>query len=799
MVTHHAIASIDNDTVPPVRCDIQFENKRKLLGDFAEGNARLIENDSRSFVAAESLVDYIKWEARVDKADKIDYIVAVSSGVISGLIDVIYVGEFSLDRAETWGKEQIEKVVVRVARIEGYGGDDLRGAIKYMEDAHPFASDGNTNDFGGGRQHHLRDFSHHFSISGLFFSILTQFTGVSVGTDKDGKLLIAPIPESRKAYLGKNFAEKIAYGTIGWFFHMVSDMAGSSGLLSGGTGVPGPLVSYMKEISALPFFRNAGEGEIGFRRWVSKVFNGTFLAEHDESGRIIRDTVRKFDLRMEIGLLGELGRQTLPVLINQCVVRSFYFCRRLVREIDQLQIDSISALERIAPEDILPWGTSSMRRMITVSSGVFAWVDLSDALVRSMKSRDVSTFLLRVNYAGIATFVIACAVDIRSTLEREALNENVENPEDVLERRLSKLDCLTLDCPKARIMHSLMRQRVVYDIEREKRFKRALKKKLWLDEWSADIAQTVGAVWAADNSYFLEGDVLYRAMSDELVAAADDSWVWLVAMEVMKFAPYGQLYSENDATYKGLKPCSDYLADVFCSRQAVVDNAGLVSLSRDLASVKSSLEGKIVKRAAGAAGVVVVTAATGGLAFYFSPAIAPALAAALGAGTAGLHGAALTSASLAFLGGGALAAGGAGMAGGTMLIAGGGALLGAVGGAGVSATTTMVLATNGRCVPDECAKLLVFCKEVLLKRCGNREAVEEIHVAINERILELETEMEAIRQSRSCLEDTEDDDRDDEDDISPKKMLKIMKRSVGVLKKTQAKLAKLICNEWDVH
>ena len=70
------------------------------------------------------------------------------------------------------------------------------------------------------------------------------------------------------------------------------------------------------------------------------------------------------------------------------------------------------------------------------------------------------------------------------------------------------------------------------------------------------------------------------------------------------------------------------------------------------------------------------------------------LAAALGANTAALSGAALTSASLAFLGGGALAAGGAGMAGGTMLIVGGGALLGAVGGSGASAVTSMALATG---------------------------------------------------------------------------------------------------------
>lgn len=795
MAVQPARILVSEGSVPPVHCEMLFEKRPKLLHGVTGGIAGGGNVGASGCNVAESLQDKIEWAPHVDKADKLDYVVAVSSGVISGLIDVVYVGEFSLDRAEAWGKEHIERAVIRVAKIEGYKGSDLDGAIRHMEEAHPLASDGNTNDFGGGRQHHLRDFSHHFSISGLFFSILTQFTGMSVGTDKDGKLLVVPIPESHKKYLGKNFEEKVAYGTIGWFFHMVSDMAGSSGSLSGGTGVPGPLVSFMKELSALPFFKNATEGDIGFRRWVSKLFNGTLLAEHDESGHIIKESVRKFDLRAEIGLLGEVGRQALPVLINQCVVRSFYFCRRLAREVDQLQIDSIPALERIAPEDILPWGTPSMQRMITVSSGIFAWVDLTDALVRSMKDKDVSTFFLRINYVGVATFAISCAVDIKATLKREALDEGAENPEEALERRLSSLDCLTLDCAKARIMHSIMRQRVVYDIEREKRPKRALKKKAWLDEWSTNIVQTISAVWAADGGYFFEGDALYHAMDDELMAAEDNAWVWLAVIEAMKFVPYEQLYGGNDASYKGLALSTDYLADEFCARQTAIDNKGLKSLRRDLASVKSSLEGKVVKQVAGAAGVVVVAVATGGLAFYFAPVLAPTLAAALGAGTVGLHGAALTSASLAFLGGGALAAGGAGMAGGAMLIAGGGALLGAVGGAGVSATTAMALATNGKFVSDECAKLLVFCNEVLLKRCGNPEAVETIYTALNKRILELETEMEAIRRSGSKVENAEDGhDGDAEGQISPKKMLKVMKQSVDVLKKTQFRLAKLICN-----
>lgn len=227
-----------DDDEPLIQYDIAFTKKPHLLetgiGSFGSGTAASNTYDG----VTETLEDHIEWEPHVDEADKLDYIVAVSSGVLSGLIDVFYVGEFSLDRASEWGNDKIEKIVKKVARIEGYKGDDLNEAIKTLEKNHPLAADGNVNDFGGGLQHHFRDFSHHFSIGGLFFSVLSQFTGMAVGTDLAGNLIIRPIPESHRQFIGKNFQEKIAFGTIGWFFHMVSDMAGSSGSLMGGPASP---------------------------------------------------------------------------------------------------------------------------------------------------------------------------------------------------------------------------------------------------------------------------------------------------------------------------------------------------------------------------------------------------------------------------------------------------------------------------------------------------------------------------------------------------------------------------------
>lgn len=48
-------------------------------------------------------IDVVTWETTVKKADRVDYLMAVASGSIAGLIDIFYVGEFSLERANKWG------------------------------------------------------------------------------------------------------------------------------------------------------------------------------------------------------------------------------------------------------------------------------------------------------------------------------------------------------------------------------------------------------------------------------------------------------------------------------------------------------------------------------------------------------------------------------------------------------------------------------------------------------------------------------------------------------------------------
>ena len=134
------------------------------------------------------------------------------------------------------------------------------------------------------------------------------------------------------------------------------------------------------------------------------------------------------------------------------------------------------------------------------------------------------------------------------------------------------------------------------------------------------------------------------------------------------------------------------------------------------------------------------------------------------------------------------------MAGGTMLIAGGGAIIGAVGGSGLSAATSMALATNGSYVLDECSKLVAFCEEVLIKRYGDLGSVVEIHRVLNQRIVELEVEIESIKRGVPADDVPDDDDEADNDknEISPKKMIKILNRSHKFLKRSSDRIAKAL-------
>jgi hypothetical protein len=103
----------------------------------------------------------IEFEKDVDAADRQNCVAAAAIGASMGALNVLWQKRFDVSEAHAWGKEKVGGFVVEVARAEGFGKGDLKDAIRFLERRFPLASDGLTPEFGGGLQHHLRDFSHH--------------------------------------------------------------------------------------------------------------------------------------------------------------------------------------------------------------------------------------------------------------------------------------------------------------------------------------------------------------------------------------------------------------------------------------------------------------------------------------------------------------------------------------------------------------------------------------------------------------------------------------------------------------
>jgi hypothetical protein len=433
-----------------IEYEVEIISDASVSGQVIEGIRRVDDRISQNQKRIEDLNKEI--DRLTSHADGLDYMVAVGSGIVAGIVDSLWVGEFNFERGKDWGSEKINNFVKKVAEKKGYKGEDLKGAITHLERNFGAPSDGVKDKFGGGLQHHLRDFAHHPTPVGLTFSMLTQFTRKAYGTDTKGVFQVKEVDET---FIGKDVPQKFLFGTVFWFFHMVSDMAGSSTNPGAGTGLPGPILSLLKEVSSLPFFKSLNEnGNKEFSVWLSKLFNGTLLSERDEKGKIIKESAElmRFDLRSELGIAHEIGRQAIPVILNECIVRGFYFIRRLALEIQEKNIIRLSELKRVDWNNVKPTKNRTIGRMLTISTGTFTAVDLADAAIRAgIKSSGdptlfASQFILRVNFVGIGRFTVAVGTDLSMGIKREGLrNERIQVVSQQLHLRAAKIFYLKAD------------------------------------------------------------------------------------------------------------------------------------------------------------------------------------------------------------------------------------------------------------------------------------------------------------------------------------------------------------------
>lgn len=424
----------------------------------------IVENISEIDIDLQNVEDEVaKLNTDIDRltnrADSMDYTMAVFSGILCGLIDSIVVGAWDFESAKAQSNKNINEKVMEFAKKNGFGGDRLDSAIKFLEDKYKLPGDGEWKGLKihvSATSHHLDDFCHHPTIVGLICNVLVQFTGSATYVNKFRDVKSTPVMVNEYGkFVGNNPVTKFFAGTINWFFqiaktmanakgHWMSDMAGSSKTAGGGMGLPGSFMSLMKVLSALPIFKDSNFSLKLHRAYTEGIGEGAVQVDLGAFNALFEGASSKLDMRTEGAIKLELKRQAMPVVVNEVLVRGFYFIRQFIEEFKEVR-----SLRELRWKNVIPFNNRTITRMITIASGTFVAVDMADAAIRSAVKNGApsnpkfwSDFVLRVNIVGVGRFAIAVGVDVGSGVKK-----------GILENRRMKLNSQILVLQNAKLFY----------------------------------------------------------------------------------------------------------------------------------------------------------------------------------------------------------------------------------------------------------------------------------------------------------------------------------------------------------
>lgn len=328
--------------------------------------------------------------------DKLDYLLAASSGAICGVMDIFLVGkpgESPLgDITDKWFENRVVDFANLVKGKEKDHIDSYKSAIQLLEKKFKIPYD-QTGAGDAGKMvfdltmsnHHFKSLAHNPSLLGLFFSILDQFNNESHFIT-DGELISLEKADDKFELRGKTVPAKFFCAFVNWFGHLISDVSGSKSSQGRGMGIPSPLWTWSNDIIAIKRKLNLDASEI------DKSINDLALNLFSKG----------YDARFQT-------TQLIPVIINEMIVRLLYSIRRLIKYYSKTEKGSRSF--NSLWESCEPFSNATVKRMLTVAHGTFCLIDASDATVRGFAKGGGAfnplEFFLRLNIVGIGRFTIS--------------------------------------------------------------------------------------------------------------------------------------------------------------------------------------------------------------------------------------------------------------------------------------------------------------------------------------------------------------------------------------------------------
>ena len=341
------------------------------------------------------------------ECDAFDYALAAASGVLCGLVDILFVktpheGAIG-DVADDYFDESIKKLVKKIDSKSSKKVYDrkIQSAIQFLEDKASVAydqkttqeiskhlSDGFTDTIEhlSAKNHHAKSLSHYPDIIGLIASICNQFTNTSTFLDNSkGGITIVNGTGNNIELQGDTVPAKIFSGFINWYLHCASDIAGSNGTRGNGgigMGLPIPFTEFFQFCNFGKFTNEKGQYQT-FATVMTKVYEEGYDKRHGAA-------------------------TTIPVILNILLIRAIFVIKQhFYNNIDWSNLISLKT-------------DPSLTRMITVGDGALCLMDLSEAVITSWGNWVV--FFSHLNISAWSKLGFQGLVEIKNLANREMNN-----------------------------------------------------------------------------------------------------------------------------------------------------------------------------------------------------------------------------------------------------------------------------------------------------------------------------------------------------------------------------------------
>ena len=677
----------------------------------------------------------VEFSPAVKKVDRVDTLVAVTSGFMAFLLDQLLIRKNI--REKDIDEDTIIKVLPLVLRQYSDKNKDI---------------DKEIDEYIANWEHKIKDaykykklvwdFCSELSFNGLLIKVIEYCFNLSIGLDEKSGLIIKKEKHDLKT---DSIVEKAQMAIVDWFVEQAYAYKKSGKCKKEFVQIE----KIVKDIKKVAFKDNKFDKE-QLKEW----FHNKVLNE-----------------KKKLNGLDDFVVQSIPVKANIIFVHSYAHIRNFIQQVNEHNVESLEGLNIIDFDKLN--NDRVLARMDTISTSVFAALNAGIAGGKAIKAKDgflqkCCVFAVNINIPNVIRLVSVVSADadyIKEDIDQLVhkskvveIKKHKDIPLDSLER------CFTMNKIETRILYSLELQMIEEDIQRTKDNKEQLLKNKWKEKWIEVTEQSL-----QQNKVFEKDPVkTYAAINTYASNQENLLWLYNIAVELSMFKPYFKL-EEKDKKLK--LSYTKYVEEVFCKSQQYISYKEIQKIQKSYKDYYNYLENNTLKAIGVAGGAIAVAAATGGLALVFAPQIAVAI---FGGAFPTLHGAALVSASLAAAGGGSLAAGGFGMAGGAVLIAGGGAVLGL----GTSGTALSLMMAP-KFVQNDYAKLLAKCDCVLLKRFDMEDEV----VALQQK---LESDLAKYKLRLKVLEGLENPNEE------CKQNIKALKKSIIYTERANKQLVKLI-------